>query len=83
MAPDETKLTELIGRLVGELSAGYGGVMVAIGDKLGLYKAMAGSGPISSQELAKRTKCAERYVRVAELAGRRRLCALSPKERHL
>lgn len=63
MAPDEKKLNELIGKLVGELSAGYGGVMVAIGDKLGLYKAMAGSGPMSSQELAKHTGCAERYVR--------------------
>jgi ubiquinone/menaquinone biosynthesis C-methylase UbiE len=45
------------------LSAGYGGVMVSLGMKLGLYKAMAGAGPISPAELAARTGCAERYVR--------------------
>jgi 2-polyprenyl-3-methyl-5-hydroxy-6-metoxy-1,4-benzoquinol methylase len=37
--------------------------MVSLGHKLGLYKAMAGAGPVSSQELATRTDCAERYVR--------------------
>ena len=63
MALDEQKLNDLIGKLIGEVSAGYGGVMVSLGDKLGLYKAMAGAGPMSSQELAKRTNCAERYVR--------------------
>jgi SAM-dependent methyltransferase len=63
MAINQEKLNDLLGRLVGELSAGYGGVMVSLGDKLGLYKAMNGAGPLSSQELAKRTGCAERYVR--------------------
>jgi SAM-dependent methyltransferase len=63
MAINEEKLNELLGKLVGELSAGYGGVMVSLGDKLGLYKAMAGAGPVSSQELAKRSGCTERYVR--------------------
>jgi 2-polyprenyl-3-methyl-5-hydroxy-6-metoxy-1,4-benzoquinol methylase len=60
---NEQKLEALFGRLFGEISAGYGGVMVSLGDKLGLYKAMAGAGPLSSQELAKRSGCAERYVR--------------------
>lgn len=63
MTIDEAKLNELAGKLVGELSAGYGGVMVSLGDKLGLYKAMAGSGPMNSQEVAKKTGCSERYVR--------------------
>jgi ubiquinone/menaquinone biosynthesis C-methylase UbiE len=63
MAIEEHKLNELIGRVVGDLSSGYGGVMVSIGNKLGLYKAMAGAGPLSSQELAKRSGCTERYVR--------------------
>jgi SAM-dependent methyltransferase len=60
---DQTKLDALIARAFGDLSAGYGGVLISIGDKLGLYKAMAGAGPISSGELASRTGCAERYVR--------------------
>jgi ubiquinone/menaquinone biosynthesis C-methylase UbiE len=60
---DKTKLEAFVARAIGDLSAGYGGVMVSLGGKLGLYKAMAGAGPISSTELAARTGCAERYVR--------------------
>src|SRR5688572_28536240 len=37
--------------------------MVSLGHKLGLYKALAGAGPVSVQELATRAGCAERYVR--------------------
>ena len=59
---DQTKLQSFLARAVGDLSAGYGGVMVSLGSKLGLYKAMWGAGPISARELAKRTECAERYV---------------------
>jgi SAM-dependent methyltransferase len=60
---DRTKLESFLARAVADLSAGYGGVMVSLGSKLGLYKAMAGAGPISSIELAARAGCAERYVR--------------------
>ena len=49
---DQTKLEAFLARAVSDLSAGYGGVMVSLGGKLGLYKAMAGAGPISSKELA-------------------------------
>ena len=60
---DETKLMAFATRALEDLSAGYAGVMVSIGSRLGLYKAMAGAGPVSSRELAARTGCAERYVR--------------------
>jgi SAM-dependent methyltransferase len=60
---DESKLDAFVMRAVGDLSAAYGGVMVSLGHKLGLYKAMAGAGPISAKELAARAGCAERYVR--------------------
>lgn len=60
---DRTKLNTFLARAVGDLSAGYGGVMVSLGSKLGLYKAMAGAGPINSKELAARSGCTERYVR--------------------
>lgn len=63
MTIDQQKLDALVGRLIGEISAGYGGVMVGLGDRLGLYKAMAGAGPLSSLEVARRSGCAERYVR--------------------
>jgi len=59
---DQGKLESFVMRAVGDLSAGYGGVMVSLGSKLGLYKAMAGAGPLSPKELAARTECAERYV---------------------
>lgn len=60
---DQTKLDTFIMRAVGDLSAGYGGVMVSLGSKLGLYKAMASAGPLTPKELAADTGCAERYVR--------------------
>jgi ubiquinone/menaquinone biosynthesis C-methylase UbiE len=60
---NEQKLNQFLDRVVGDLAAGYGGVMISLGNKLGLYKAMAGAGPLSSVELAHRSDCAERYVR--------------------
>lgn len=50
-------------RAISDVTAGYTGVMVSLGSKLGLYKALAGAGPLSAKELAKRAGCAERYVR--------------------
>jgi SAM-dependent methyltransferase len=63
MQLDQAKLDTLLGKVVTDLSAGYAGVMVSIGDKLGLFRSMKGAGPITSAELARRTGCAERYVR--------------------
>src|SRR5688572_3031866 len=60
---DEAKLNAFFARALGDLSAGYGGVMVGLGSNLGLYRAMSGAGPITPGELATRTGCAERYVR--------------------
>ncbi len=61
-AIDQTKLEAFVAQAVGDLSSAYGGVMVSLGSKLGLYKALADAGPISARELATRTGCAERYV---------------------
>jgi hypothetical protein len=41
---DQTRLESFLARAVGDISAAYGGVMVSLGSKLGLYKAMAGAG---------------------------------------
>jgi hypothetical protein len=51
MVVDQQKRDGLVGRLFSDLSAGYGGVMVSLGDKLGLYRAMAG-GPASTAQCA-------------------------------
>ena len=61
--PNEEKLNAFLGQVVGDLGATASAVLVRVGDKLGLYRAMAGAGPISSTELAERTGTAERYVR--------------------
>ena len=69
---EQTKLDALLTRALGDLSAGYGGVLISVGNKLGLFKAMSGAGPLSSRELAARAGCAERYVREwlnAQVAG--------------
>lgn len=60
---DQAKLEAFAMRAIGDATAGYTGVMVSLGAKLGLYKAMAGAGPLSAKEVAKRSGCAERYVR--------------------
>jgi SAM-dependent methyltransferase len=62
-ALDSAALDALVGKAVAELAAGYGGLMIDIGQKLGLYRAMAGAGPLTSQEVARAAGCAERYVR--------------------
>jgi len=59
---DQNRLESFLERAVGDISSAYGGVMLSLGHKLGLYKAMAGAGPISAKELSARTGCAERYV---------------------
>src|SRR5690606_25856311 len=60
---DQSELEAFVMRAVNDLSSAYGGVMVSLGNKLGLYKAMNGAGPLSARELAQLTQCAERYVR--------------------
>jgi hypothetical protein len=54
---------EFVFKAVGDFGALLTGSMVVIGDKLGLYRAMAGAGPLTAAELADRTGTAERYVR--------------------
>ncbi len=62
MALDMDKLNAFIGQFVGDLGAAVNTGMVAIGERLGLYKALA-AGPMSSAELAAKTGTDERYVR--------------------
>src|SRR6201997_5214501 len=61
-AIDMNKLNAFIGQFVTDLGASVHTGMVVIGEKLGLYKALA-AGPMSSAELAAKTQTDERYVR--------------------
>ena len=60
---DEGKLQDFVFRVVGEVGATLNTALVVMGDKLGLYRTMAGAGPMTPGELAERTGTAERYVR--------------------
>jgi SAM-dependent methyltransferase len=60
---NETKLHEFVMKSVGEMGAAMNAALIVIGDKLGLYKAMAGAGPMTSGEVAAKTQTSERYVR--------------------
>jgi SAM-dependent methyltransferase len=62
MAIDTEKLNSFLGRFVGDLGASVHSGMVVIGEKLGLYKALA-EGPVNSAELGAKTGTDERYVR--------------------
>jgi SAM-dependent methyltransferase len=62
-AIDQSKLHEFVMRAVGEMGAAMNAALIVVGDKLGLYKAMSGAGPMTSAEVAAKTGTAERYVR--------------------
>jgi 2-polyprenyl-3-methyl-5-hydroxy-6-metoxy-1,4-benzoquinol methylase len=52
-----------LGKVVGDFGAALGASLVYIGQKLGLFKAMAETGPITAAELAQKTSTNERYIR--------------------
>jgi hypothetical protein len=60
---DEARLEAFVGQAVVDMGSAISGLLLHIGDRLGLYKAMAGAGPITPSTLAARTGTAERYVR--------------------
>jgi SAM-dependent methyltransferase len=62
MEIDQAKLDALLGRMVGEFGAIAGAPLVILGDRLGLYKAMAGAGPLTAEQLATRTGVRLRYT---------------------
>jgi 2-polyprenyl-3-methyl-5-hydroxy-6-metoxy-1,4-benzoquinol methylase len=63
MGIDPAKLDAFVGRFVQDLGAVLHAGTVLLGDKLGLYKAMADGVPVTSEELAGRTSTDARYVR--------------------
>ena len=70
---DGDKLMQFVFRAVDEVGATLNAALVVMGDKLGLYRALAGTGGLTPAELAERTGAAERYVREwlnAQAAGR-------------
>ncbi len=60
---DQAKLEAFMGQAVTDMGAIISAPLMVIGEKLGLYKAMAHAGPLTSAEIAERSGAAERYVR--------------------
>jgi 2-polyprenyl-3-methyl-5-hydroxy-6-metoxy-1,4-benzoquinol methylase len=60
---DQTKVNEFLGKAIQDVAATFHAGLVLIGDKLGLYRALADGGPMTAAELARRTGARERYVR--------------------
>ncbi len=57
------KLNAFMGKMVGDMAAAANAALVKVGDRLGLYKALAAQGPMTPAELAKATGTAERCIR--------------------
>ena len=60
---DQAELDRFMGQFISDLGAALSAPLVAIGDRLGLYRAMADGAAMSSDELAARTHTDPRYVR--------------------
>jgi SAM-dependent methyltransferase len=72
MVVNEAKLQEFIGKAVNEWGAAEGALITFAGDKLGLFKAMAGAGELTPEELAKKTGTHPRIIKewlAAQAAG--------------
>ncbi|OHV22618.1 methyltransferase domain-containing protein [Rhizobium sp. RMa-01] len=61
--PDMQKLDALVGRLVGDVGAAMSGALVVLGDKVGIFKAMADGTPMNVKQLSEKTGVKERYLR--------------------
>src|SRR5215470_15627192 len=61
--PVPAEIQAAVGRTIADLGAAFSGVLVNIGRRLGLYKAMADIGTCTSEQLAHATGVRERYVR--------------------
>ena len=61
--PNPDKLNELVGKLVNDVGASLSGASMLLGDRLGLYRAMADGKPVTPSDLAKMTELHERYLR--------------------
>jgi SAM-dependent methyltransferase len=63
MGVNPDKLNAFMGKMLGDVGAAMNASLMLLGDKLGLYKALAAKGPLTAAELAKATGTTERYIR--------------------
>ena len=60
---DEAKLEQFMGSMVGHMTGGALCFSIWLGDELGLYRALADSGPVTAETLAAKTGTNARLVR--------------------
>lgn len=60
---NEEKLNAVVGKVLGDLGGAYSVPLVRIGDALGFFQSLHKDGPATSDDLARRSGCSERYVR--------------------
>ena len=63
MAVDGDKLHAFVNKAIGDIGATLTAGLVVVGERLGLYRALAKDGPMTPAELAAKTGTVERYVR--------------------
>ena len=63
MDVNEDRLNSFMGKMIGDVGAAMSASLVLLGDKLGLYKALAKGGPMDPATLAQATGTSERYIR--------------------
>ncbi|MEH1164042.1 methyltransferase domain-containing protein [Micromonospora sp. CPCC 205539] len=59
---DQDRVNAFLGRVVTDSAAAFAGLSVSLGTRLGLYAAMAGSGPITAAQLAAKAGIVEHYA---------------------
>lgn len=72
LAINEIKMNQFMDHALADMGGAINSALILIGDRLGLYKAMAGAGPLTARELAAKTGTTERYVQewlCAQAAG--------------
>lgn len=61
-SPNQSRAEHLAERVIEHTNAAYFVGAAYIGDRLGLFKAMAGTGPLTAKQLAEKTGLNERYI---------------------
>jgi 2-polyprenyl-3-methyl-5-hydroxy-6-metoxy-1,4-benzoquinol methylase len=60
---NEDKMHEFLGKVVGDFGASLSSSLAYLGQKLGLYRAIAEAGSVTPAELAQKTNTKERYIK--------------------
>ncbi|WP_458746532.1 class I SAM-dependent methyltransferase [Candidatus Nitrosocosmicus sp. T] len=60
---DPKKLEEFVMKAVADMGSSLSAMMVILGERLGLYKALQQNGPLTPEELSNKTNTSERYIR--------------------